>query len=225
MGRRIMLSKCSNRYQKVYAVICTVALLMTAVTASAHECRRMELEYPQAGQKISEPQPQLRWKAVPGITSYRVQLQARTPEAGVDESVDTIVAGGIYRVPRALTRTTAAVKLIVSANCPALDQQDLEAESASFFVDATSNCPMLEGVSVNRPAREIRWTNSSGHVRVEAAIYRADDGRLLDRKFIASNSFPWKFSEAAVVYLRPSCTDADGPSHLVSLPALLLKSE
>lgn len=204
-----------------YLVLTLGGLLLLGVPAFAAECRYVDLEYPKAGTKVSERQPELRWKSLAGVVSYRLQLQTRAPEAGIEWNLDTQVQGMAYRVPRPITRSATAVKVLISADCPQLGQQDLEARGASFFVDVTALCPKLEDVGYDQSAGQVRWKNSPKHTATEIAIYHADDGKLLHRKELPGQSLPWKSPDRTVAYMRPSCSEADGqPSMLILSPAL-----
>jgi hypothetical protein len=195
-----------------------LALLFCAGSVLAN-CELAELESPRAGEKVAESRPELRWKPLPGASSYRLQLQARIPEGGALSSVDTTVQGTSFRLPRPLTRGTATVKMLVTVGCGELTQADLEAQPAAFLVDVTALCPALEEVSYNRSSGEVRWTEGREHAAVEVTRYRVQDGRMLERKVVTSNGFLSSMREASVLALRPQCREADGAVYLLPMPA------
>lgn len=118
-------------------------------THAASDCERLALSWPAAGERISDPQPELRWNGQPGGEPFRVQVLLLLPEARVLQAHDERVSAPRWRLPRALAAERAAVKALVSRGCEGLDNQDLAAQGPAFFIDTRAACGL--------PASAFRW--------------------------------------------------------------------
>lgn len=118
-------------------------------------CEMVPLAAPARSETLAERQPTLTWHGDPGHR-YRIQLAALLPEARVVTSHDVEVVGTSFRLPAALPLERAAVKVIVSRDCPQLEAQDLHAQGPSFFVDTRAACA-IDDSTVKETAAGLEW--------------------------------------------------------------------
>lgn len=121
-------------------------------------CERYELLTPKRGSQIADRQPELQWGGDPH-SNYRVQVAVVLPEGRVLESIDTVVAGTRWRLGAPVSVLTAAVKVIVSRNCPTYSVQDLHAQGPYFVIQLADQCA-LKPLSVRQHADALQWTAS-----------------------------------------------------------------
>jgi hypothetical protein len=125
------------------AVVC-VAVLSIATPGFA--CTIFPITQHLSGRSIAELQPELQWNAPPE-GQFRVQISVIAPESRVLMSVDTVIKGNCYKFPSAVPSNFAAVKVLVSQNCPQLDAQDLNAQGPAFFINDRESCVLEAGIS------------------------------------------------------------------------------
>ena len=136
------------------AWLCAACCALVAASAQAR-CERMVVTVPERGHAVMDLQPELRW-AGQSSARYRVQLAVVVPEGRVLDSVDTWVMGTRWRLPAPVTVPNAAVKLIVSRDCPAYSVQDLNAEPAHFSVRTRAHCPSV-GTTLRQEGPLLQW--------------------------------------------------------------------
>jgi hypothetical protein len=163
-----------------------MAVLAVVGSPQAKACERLALQWPAAGERIADPQPELRWSASAGNGLYRVQLALLLPEARVLQAYDERVQAPSWRLPRALTAERAAVKAVVSRGCEGLDSQDLAAQGPAFFIDTRATCGLPEsafrwgaqGLSwpavPGATAYRLRWFDLAHWAPGEPAALQAD---------------------------------------------------
>jgi len=184
------------------------------------QCKVIPLAYPL--EQTAELQPELGWDRAAAPSPYRVQLQVRSPEGGNLWSVDTLVNEAAYRPPRALTRTTASVKALITSGCERLTQEDLEATSAAFFVDVTRHCPVPEKAAFDPVSKKVSWSTLPEYRRMEMFAYSMKDGRLIEKQAaVAGSALVLQTREDVVLALRPSCQEVDGQVYLLPAAAVL----
>lgn len=144
-------------------------LLLLAGPLAAAACTQHELVAPARGAVLQERQPTLRWQG-PGQGNYRVQVTALLPEARVVAAHDIEVAGTTFRLPAPLPVERAAVKVLVSRDCPALDAQDVNALGAWFFVDVRDAC-VVEARSASYRDGTLAWVPAPGAEGYKVRIF------------------------------------------------------
>jgi hypothetical protein len=123
-----------------------VSVAVSSTVTSTLACAIFPITLPIAGRSIVELQPELQWEAPPEAR-FRVQISVIAPESRVLMSVDTVVNGNRFKLPSAVPSDFAAVKVLVSQNCPQLDAQDLNAQGPAFFINDRQSCVLEGGIS------------------------------------------------------------------------------
>lgn len=157
--------------------------LLAAAGWAQPACERYELLAPKRGSQIADRQPELHWGGDVGA-SYRLQVAVILPEGRVLESIDSVVAGTRWRLGRPVPVSTAAVKVMVSRNCPSLTVQDLNAQGPYFLIQAGEQCA-LQPLSLRQQSGVLHWTASSSYDRFLVQIFavtQADDGSATTRR-------------------------------------------
>lgn len=120
---------------RVRALLLSLACLLGLVCPRPlFACTEILLIEPAAGSRVGESVLSLRWQALPGISEYRLEAEARRPEAGIAWAVDLIVKGSAYRLDVPETTTPLAVKLRLSAGCDALGSM-IRSQPAHVLID------------------------------------------------------------------------------------------
>lgn len=165
-----------------------------------------------------EPRPVVEWRAIPGITRYRVQLESRVPEGRVLTSTDSITAGTRFVPPADLTDSRAAVKIRVTAACEGEPSRVAE-QTAWFFIDRSPACPAVEKLSFPGPGK-VEWTRAAAATRYEIVFYEVPQGKVVagGETVAASYAIPGG-SEPLLVAVKPRCGAALGPAVYGLLPA------
>jgi hypothetical protein len=104
-----------------------------------------------------------------------VQASVYVPEGRVLHSVDTVVPTAQWTLPAPITVPRAAVKLLVSRNCPDLSVQDLQAKSPHFFVDTTQRCSFAAPDLV-QVGSELRWHALAAAHQYSVNLFAANAG-------------------------------------------------
>lgn len=206
-------------------------------TGLAHSgCERQAITNPEAGSHISEVQPEVRWTGNSRVR-YRLQLAVVLPEGRVLESTDMWVVGTSWRMPAPVNVPTAAVKVIVSRDCPDFSGQDLSAEPAHFTIDTRATC-VAAGESLRQAGAVLHWEvlpQATGYVvRLHAVQPDPDSGATVHFLQTAETSDPaWtlphggqqalrtKIGSAGVVVasVQARCGSLTGPVQSVVLRA------
>jgi hypothetical protein len=197
-----------------------VALGATCFLAHAHaECAPVEILNPLRDSTIHDSRPGIKWTALSGVKLYRVQIESRVPEGQVIERIDARVSDTGFIPPRPLTERRAAVKLLVTADCP--EPTPIATRPAWFFIDVAPNCPAVQGLSFSGAgASRAEWARTSGATRYEVEAYSLAEGRLIARKetTLTSTDLP-QAGAALVVAVRPRCESVVGEAAYGFLPA------
>ncbi len=117
---------------------------LAGLAPSAHACTVVPLAHPEPSATLDQARPTLRWEG-DAAARYRVQVAVVLPEARLLASHDLEVVGTTWTLPAALPLERAALKVIVSRDCPSLQAQDLHARGPAFFVDLRAGCEIPEG--------------------------------------------------------------------------------
>lgn len=133
---------------------CLMATNLFAAGA-ALGCEIVPLTAPARLDTLADRQPTLTWRGDPA-RRYRVQVAALLPEARVVASHDVEVVGASFRLPVALPMERAAVKVLVSRDCPKLEAQDIHAQGPAFFVDMRAACA-IDPSSLKETAAGLEW--------------------------------------------------------------------
>lgn len=183
------------------------------------ECAPAEILVPPPDSTLRDPRPEIKWRALPGVSVYRVQIESRVPEGQVIERVDARVSDTRFVPPRALADRRAAVKLLVAADCA--EPPSIATRPAWFFIDAAANCPAVQGLAfsgANPPTAA--WSRSSGATRYEVEAYSAAADRLVARKDTTGifAELP-RVDSSLIVAVRPRCDAVSGEAAYGLLPA------
>ena len=195
------------------------AIAAACALAHAHaECAPVEILDPVRNSTIHGARPDIRWGGFSGVKVYRVQIESRVPEGRVIERIDTRVGDTRFVPPRPLTDRRAAVKLLVTADCP--DSTSIATRPAWFFVDVAPNCPSIQKLSFSGASTKVEWARTSGATRYELEAYSVSDGRLIARKetTVASAELP-RADTPLIVAVRPRCESIVGEAAYGFLPA------
>jgi hypothetical protein len=133
---------------------CLIATSLFAGGA-ALGCEMVPLTAPARLDTLSDRQPTLTWRGDPA-RRYRLQVAALLPEARVLASHDVEVVGTSFRLPVALPMERAAVKVLVSRDCPKLEAQDIHALGPAFFVDTRAACA-IDPNSLKQTTAGLEW--------------------------------------------------------------------
>src|SRR5204862_7089925 len=112
------------------------------------ECVPVEILDPVRNSTIHGARPDIRWSGLSGVKVYRVQIESRVPEGQVIERIDTRVGDTRFVPPRPLTERRAAVKLLVTADCP--EPTSIATRPASFFIAVAPNCSSIQKLFLRR---------------------------------------------------------------------------
>ena len=198
-----------------------IAALAT-VCAWAHalaECVPVEILDPVRNSTIHSARPDIRWGRLSGVKAYRVQIESRVPEGQVLERIDARVGDTRFVPPRPLTDRRAAVKLLVTADCP--ESTSIAAHPAWFFIDMAPNCSSIQKLSFSGASTsKVEWARTSGATRYEVEAYSVSDGRLIASKetTVASAELP-RADTPLIVAVRPRCESVVGEAAYGFLPA------
>lgn len=167
---------------------------------------------------LHEARPRIQWRTMPGAAAYRIQMESRVPEGRVIERVDSRVSGTRFVPPRPLTDGRAAVKLLVTRDCP--DAPSIADRPAWFFIDMAPTCPTPSRLSFSAAGVPRAEWSKTGASRYELEIYSMSDGRLLARQETTLTSWELpRASGALLVAVRPRCESAIGAAVYGFLPA------
>ena len=196
------------------------ALAAACSLARGHaECAPVEILDPVKNSTIHGARPDIRWSGLSGVKVYRVQIESRVPEGRVIERIDTRVGDTRFVPPRPLTDRRAAVKLLVTADCP--ESTSIATRPAWFFIDIAPNCPSIQKLSFSGAGTsKVEWARTSDATRYEVEAYSVSDGRLIARKetTVASAELP-RADAPLIVAVRPRCESVVGEAAYGFLPA------
>jgi hypothetical protein len=195
------------------------ALAGACSLAHAHaECAPVEVLDPARNSTIHGARPDIRWGGLSGVKVYRVQIESRVPEGQVIERIDTRVGDTRFVPPRPLTDRRAAVKLLVTADCP--ESTSVATHPAWFFIDMAPKCSAVRGLSLSgEGAPKAEWISANGVTRYEVEAYSMADGRLIVRRetTLSSSDLP-RVAAALVIAVRPRCESVVGEAAYGFLP-------
>jgi hypothetical protein len=186
---------------------CLLIIAACCFGEAAAACKAPKLIGPNAG-SLTERQPRLTWQTVPGATGYRVRLQSRVPDGGVIAAHDTVVSAPDFLPPRPLAEHRAKVTVRLSAMCGS----ETSAESiSSFVIDTSALCRLGElDAALESGKASLKWRPVAGARSYEVRAYRLLDGRLLASQETREAAAQLSLAEAAVLSVRPACSDAVG---------------
>ncbi len=197
-----------------------LALAAACSLVHAHaECAPVEILDPVRNSTIHSARPDIRWGRLSGVKAYRVQIESRVPEGQVLERIDARVGDTRFVPPRPLTDRRAAVKLLVTADCP--ESTSIAAHPAWFFIDIAPKCSAVRGLSFSgESAPKAEWLRANGATRYEVEAYSMADGRLITRNetTLPSSDLP-RVAAALVIAVRPRCESVVGEAAYGFLPA------
>jgi hypothetical protein len=150
---------------------------LTCFAQTVEDCMQAEILEP-AQQAISDSRPTLEWRALPGVSRYRLRLQSRVPEGELLTSIDTLVDGTRFTPPRALADHRAIVKIVVTAPCASPPDLD---EGRRLYIDTGLSCRMAP-LQPDTRTGEWSWSPTPGAVEYEIYRYAMPEGRLLGRE-------------------------------------------
>lgn len=165
-----------------------VALVLNA-PMSVQACEHIRLLHPRAGETVSSVRPELVWEKSDSAGVTRLQILSYIPEGGVLKTVDIATQESVFRPNADLTKSKAAVKVLISRNCTDKSHESLLAQPASFFINNNQTCPLPTGPeAVLRDGYAfISWNQSleaSGYESYISApnlgpaqIFKADEGQ------------------------------------------------
>jgi hypothetical protein len=106
----------------------------------------------------------LNWDLLPGITSYRVLVEARNPEGAVQGYWDSLVMGDSAPLP-SIAAPRTVLRVAVLAGCDDIEGKRYLPKSMTVLIDRAATCaPVTASVlSSNGGWHQISWR---GHPRV-----------------------------------------------------------
>jgi hypothetical protein len=191
----------------------TAGVVVTFLFLQPHQspCRAATIVEPSYHEVTSDRRPAITWSAVPNVTRYRVELESRNPEGRVFASIDTQVSSPLFRPAQPLTDARAAVKVRITAGCPADDGSQLRAQPASFFIDTAPLCPGPARIDVSENARGIQWAPTPNATRYDVTLLRPD-GAPVTKGQTSRPEFALPAGvEPVVAVVRPYCATGFGP--------------
>ena len=176
-------------------------------------CQPVEITTPPAGSSVAETRPVVMWSAVPGVRSYRMQIESRVANGPALVSLDTHVEGTRFEPPQRLTDFRAIVKVLVTSGCPPDDGGQLRSQPASFFIDTTPLCAGPARIDRSENAHSIQWAPTPHATRYDVTLLRPD-GTLVARGQTHGPAFALPAgpagNDALVAVVRPFCNTGFG---------------
>jgi hypothetical protein len=198
------------------------ALAQALPGAAADTCAVAEIISPGQGSLVAQPRPAIEWRALPGVSRYRVQLESRVPEGRVLARFDSVVAATRFVPPANLTDSRAAVKLLITAECGAAAPSVTE-NAAWFFMDLSALCPAPDEILVSAgPNPALSWKPVKQALRYEVSVFTAAEGRLITKEESLEPRFRFSAAPAVPYYVavRARCAEAySAPLYRVVVPA------
>lgn len=189
-----------------------VLFLSTAGSSVFLPCQDAEITDPAARSTVTEARPVLGWRAIPRTSRYRVEIESRVPEGRAVVSLDTHVSSTLFRPPQLLTNFRAAVKVRVTAGCPADDGGQLRGKAASFYIDTSPLCPAPAEIALSNDQRNVEWSPTDKAIRYVVTLLRPD-GTVVRQGQTQRRAFPFPLprdGEALVATVRPYCATGFG---------------
>ncbi len=175
-------------------------------------CSEAELIEPSA--IVADARPTLSWRAIPGASQYRVEIESRVPEGRVLVSLDTQVSGTSFRPPQPLTDFRSAVKVRVTAGCPIDDGSRLREKPARFQIDTSPLCPGPERIGPSEDGRDIEWSAVPAAIRYDVVLLGPDGGVLLESQTQRTRLPLPATGETLTAAVRAYCPTGFGPRGL-----------
>jgi len=187
---------------------CAVCL---PIETGPRTCREAEITEPAADSTVAEARPIVAWRGIAEASRYRVEMESRIPEGRALVSLDTQVSVTTFRPPQPLTDFRAAVKVRVTADCPADDGSRLREKPAHFQIDTSPLCPAPARIAVSDDGREVEWSAVPTAIRYDVTLLSPDDGvvRLQQQTQRTRLPFPGT-GETLVVVVRAYCPTGFG---------------
>jgi hypothetical protein len=185
---------------------------MRFVLFLASVCSEAELIEPAA--IVADARPTLSWRAIPGVSQYRVEIESRIPEGRVLISLDTQVSGTRLQPPQPLTDFRAAVKVRVTAGCPADDGSELREKPATFQIDTSPLCPGPARIALSGDGQDIEWPAVPRATRYDVVLVGPDGGVRLERQTRRTRLPLPANGETLTAVVRAYCPSGFGPRGL-----------
>ncbi len=131
---------------------------------------------------VADARPILSWRAIPGASQYRVEIESRVPEGRVLVSLDTQESGTSFRPPQPLTDFRSAVKVRVTAGCPSDDGSRLREKPSSFQIDTSPLCPGPARIALSEDGRDIQWSAVPAAIRYDVMLLGSHGSVRLERQ-------------------------------------------
>ena len=194
------------------------------VPATAQACTFQALVEPVKGQVLQHRQPTLRWVGKSSDT-YRVQVAALLPEARILASYDAVVSGTEFTLPAALPLERAAVKVLISQGCDALEAQDLHSQGAWFFVDLRGACS-IERQSFDYRRGQLTWKSVAAARSYKVRLFKSEDqsgaAAIPLQEIVSAEpavSFPAGWHDDLIATVQPVCEGLTGRATAFRLPS------
>jgi hypothetical protein len=184
--------------------------------SSYQTCSEAELIEPAA--IVADARPILSWRAIPGAGEYRVEIESRVPEGQILVSLDTRVSGTRFQPPRPLTDFRSAVKVRVTAGCPADDGSRLREKPSSFQIDTSPLCPAPARIGVSDDG-QIEWSAVPGAIRYDVWLLSPDGRVRLERQTERTRLPLPGAGEPLAAVVRAYCPTGFGPRGLALVTA------
>jgi hypothetical protein len=183
-------------------------------------CKEVQIIEPTARSIIAGTKPVIAWQAIPGVSRYGVEFESRVPEGPVLFSLDTQVTGTIFWPPQPLTDFRAAVKVLVTAGCPADNGSRLREKAASFQIDTSPLCSAPARIAASGDGRNVEWSAVAAAIRYDVTLLRPDDDAILSQGETRQTFFALPVAgETLVAVIRPYCATGFGPRTSVLVAA------
>jgi hypothetical protein len=216
-----------------------IATLLTSLfwvavlhASAAVACDIVPLTFPAKASRITQLQPELTWNGMPG-QAYRVQIAAVLPESRVVWSMDTTTQNTHFRFPVPIPANVAAVKVLVSRDCPLSDAQDIYAQGPAFFVNVRDSCALAAN-SLRQEQGRLVWQAHPQATAYTLQVFstQSDATGSIQTKLLSSqqvNEAHWTLPEAltsasrtvqsnshAIVTVQAICQGLAGPVQVLA---------
>jgi hypothetical protein len=204
----------------------TASLLigLTAATAAVESsaCQVIPLTYPAAGSQVKNVHPELAWEQR-GNGPYRVQLTVNLPEAKVLFAMDTTTTANRLQLSATFPASFAAVKVLVSQDCPLFDAQDLNALGPAFFIDARALCAVASA-AYSAAKDTLVWSPVAGAQRYVLRIFETtaavDEGSQTRLLLLSDTVLPNFSIPSSLLAKKPHFSASVGVTRVASIQAI-----
>lgn len=198
-----------------FALVAWAMGVQSGEMLAADSCRQAAITAP-SGHATTDARPEIQWEPIAGEDRYRLRLESRVPEGLLVESIDVLVEGLSFQVPRPLTDYRARVKLLVVEACdPTLPVDD----GHWFMVDTASTC-VLSAESMQFSDGFLIWRAVDRALDYEVRAHLMPGGKLLTDQTTSSTGTRLDLGAASevVAAVRPRCPSGYGDFVFVVVP-------